>query len=346
MELLQSNLFTKKPNTALQNCLNDNSQHITLTKNSTGEHVELIQTALFRIKDNDPSLGIPAFEVNGTYDTATANAILKYKEKRDIVNRSYQNQADNKVGKMTLGRLDQEMLLLEQGRRGGGLEIPTDPKPVQKDLAAKDSTLASSWLSAAIGAIASYKASLISTLAGGNAVLPAKTSEALDTHFHLIDPKPSISGTIRRSITLQDAIFIEITLIAIQGVLSNKANFENSTGFIDKNGKPRPEVPAHAPFGGHIFFNPPYKSFTDPKGQAIGPNSRAAILIHEATHVVISDSGEDINHISEFDAAYDNMNPNNMLHNSSSYASFAAMIATGHGKQRSDRFGLGPLRGS
>jgi len=346
MESLTSNLFTKKPNNALKNCLNDHSSHISLNKNSTGEHVELIQTALTRIKDNDPGLGIPAFEVNGTYDGATADAILRYKQKRDIVNRSYQNAADKIVGKMTLRKLDEETSLLEQGRRGGGLLIPTDPMPVQKDLAARDSLLALSWVNLAISAIALYKAALIATLGGGNAILPPKVSEALDIHFHLIDPKPSITGAIRRSITLQDAIFIQSNLIAIQGVLSNKANFENSTGFIDKNGKPRPEVPAHAPFGGHIFFNPPYKGFTDPKGQAIGPNSRAAILIHEATHVVISDSGEDINHISEFDAAYDNMNPNNMLHNSSSYASFAAMIATGHGKQRSDRFGLGPLRGS
>lgn len=345
MESLESRLFTKKPNLALQNCLNNNSANITLTNNSTGEHVELIQIALTQIKEKNPVLGIPEFEVNGKYDTATANAILKYKQKRDIVNRSYQNQADNKVGKMTIRRLDDEMLLIEE-KGGRGRAIPIDPGPVQKDLAARDSSLALSWIVAAIGAIALYKANLSAVLAGGNAVLPEKTSEALDTHFHLMNPKPSVSSTIRRSITLQDVISIETNLIAIQTVLSNKANFENSTGFVDKTGKLIPSVPAHAPFGGHLFFNPPYKGFTDERGEAIGPNSRAAIMIHEGTHVVILTSGEDINHISEFNPAYDNMNPANMLLNSSSYASFAAMIATGHGKQRGDRFGLGPLRGA
>lgn len=346
MESLTSNLFTKKPNNALKNCLNDHSSHISLNKNSTGEHVELIQTALTRIKDNDPGLGIPAFEVNGTYDGATADAILRYKQKRDIVNRSYQNAADKIVGKMTLQKLDEETLLLEQGRRGGGLLIPTDPMPVQKDLAARDSLLALSWVNLAISAIALYKAALIATLGGGNAILPPKVSEALDIHFHLIDPKPSVTGAIRRSITLQDAIFIQSNLIAIQGVLSNKANFENSTGCLGEDGKINPGVPACAPFGGHIFFTPVYKGFTDAKGEAIGPNSRAAILVHEATHVIDTASHPKANHISEFSPAYESMKSDNMLHNSSSYASFAAMIATGHGKKPNDRFGLGSLRGS
>lgn len=343
MKTLKSKLFKKEPNQKLKDCLNLNSGHISLKDNSTGEHVERIQIALTKIKEANPSLGIPLFTVNGRYDSATAAAVLKYKQKRDVVNHSYQQFADNIVGQMTIERLDGEMELIELGR--GGHLIPIDPV-VQKELAKRDSSLALSWVNAAIAAIATYKTALTSTLAGLNAPLPPKTSEALDTHFHLIDPKPSISGSVRRSITSQDVQLIESNLNAVRGVLSNQSNFENSTGFIDKTGKPIPSVPAHAPFGGHIFFDPPYKDFTDAVGASIGSNSRAAILIHEATHVIDRASAEDINHISEFTTQYENMNPNNMLHNSSSYASFAAMIATGHGKQRADRFGLGPLRSS
>lgn len=40
---------------------------------------------------------------------STANAVLNYKQKRSIINLSYQTQADNIVGKMTVGALDREL---------------------------------------------------------------------------------------------------------------------------------------------------------------------------------------------------------------------------------------------
>jgi hypothetical protein len=40
---------------------------------------------------------------------------LAYKTKRKIVNRAYQSQADNIVGKMTIRSLDDELLKLEAG---------------------------------------------------------------------------------------------------------------------------------------------------------------------------------------------------------------------------------------
>ena len=43
------------------------------------------------------------------YGPSTANAVPAYKQTRNIVNRSYQAQADNIVGKMTIAALDQEM---------------------------------------------------------------------------------------------------------------------------------------------------------------------------------------------------------------------------------------------
>jgi len=50
------------------------------------------------------------------YDPSTANAVLLYKKERNIINRSYQTQADNIVGKMTIAALDREMLAKENQR--------------------------------------------------------------------------------------------------------------------------------------------------------------------------------------------------------------------------------------
>jgi hypothetical protein len=47
---------------------------------------------------------------DGVYGPATAAAVLAYKQKRDIVNRSYQTEADNIVGKMTMASLDSELV--------------------------------------------------------------------------------------------------------------------------------------------------------------------------------------------------------------------------------------------
>lgn len=50
------------------------------------------------------------------YGLSTAAAVLQFKQDRDIVNRSYQTQADDIVGKMTIAALDDEMLEVERSR--------------------------------------------------------------------------------------------------------------------------------------------------------------------------------------------------------------------------------------
>ncbi len=51
-----------------------------------------------------------------TYGRTTTASVLGYKQARNIVNRSYQNQADNIVGKMTIARLDDDIAKVEQAR--------------------------------------------------------------------------------------------------------------------------------------------------------------------------------------------------------------------------------------
>lgn len=81
------------------------------------------------------------------YGPTTARAVRNYKERRGIINRSYQVAADDIVGVMTIARMDQEMLILEHGRpRGGywalrfaipatGLAEAADAASVYRDLA-------------------------------------------------------------------------------------------------------------------------------------------------------------------------------------------------------------------
>jgi hypothetical protein len=104
---LQSELF--RDDTALQACLVKDSAHI--VKGARGQHVAKIQTALGIIEgaliDSDEL-------ASSVYGPSTASEVLAYKRKRDIVNRTYQQRADDIVGKMTIASLDREVFEGEQ----------------------------------------------------------------------------------------------------------------------------------------------------------------------------------------------------------------------------------------
>lgn len=93
---------------ALEACLLRDSAHI--TKGTVGPHVPKIQKALMMLD----RVIVDANEIETMrYGPSTAAAILAYKKKRRIINPSYQTQADNIVGKMTIRSLDQEMFAAE-----------------------------------------------------------------------------------------------------------------------------------------------------------------------------------------------------------------------------------------
>jgi peptidoglycan hydrolase-like protein with peptidoglycan-binding domain len=78
---------------------------------AAGDFVARIQSALLRLDGAQ----IDATEISARrYGPSTAAAVLAYKKKRKIINRTYQSQADNIVGKMTIAALDKEMLQTEQ----------------------------------------------------------------------------------------------------------------------------------------------------------------------------------------------------------------------------------------
>src|SRR5262245_58327552 len=108
---LQSQLFRGDPK--LEAAAVSDPAHIML--GASGPHVYKIQTALMLLD----RAAIAADEMQRAfYGDTTASAVLAYKRKRDIVNRSYQTQPDNIVGKMTMASLDREMQKWETLPRG------------------------------------------------------------------------------------------------------------------------------------------------------------------------------------------------------------------------------------
>jgi hypothetical protein len=107
MMTLQSRLF--RDDKRLQRCLIDHSAHV--TPGSAGDFVTKIQTALILADD----LTIARSELDKkTYGQSTTEAVLAFKQRRKIINRSYESKVDDIVGKMTIAALDKEMLRVER----------------------------------------------------------------------------------------------------------------------------------------------------------------------------------------------------------------------------------------
>jgi hypothetical protein len=98
--------------TKLEACLVSDPAHV--TEGAAGEHVSKIQTALFVLDGAKIDQG----ELYAKhYGRSTAAAVLSYKRKRNVINYSYQTQADNIVGKMTIAALDKGMFQYELAAR-------------------------------------------------------------------------------------------------------------------------------------------------------------------------------------------------------------------------------------
>ncbi|MBK1723845.1 hypothetical protein CKO23_16610 [Thiocystis violacea] len=69
-----------------------------------------IQAALVRLRYLVPEA---ASQETAVYGPQTANAVLSYKRDFDVVNRRYQTQADNVVGRMTIASLDHAIWVLD-----------------------------------------------------------------------------------------------------------------------------------------------------------------------------------------------------------------------------------------
>jgi len=99
---LLSKLF--RGDRALEVCQVNDSAHLVV--GTRGPHVKKVQKALTLL---DGALIDKKETIDGLYGRSTAAAVLNYKQKRSIINRTYQSTADNIVGKMTISMLDQEV---------------------------------------------------------------------------------------------------------------------------------------------------------------------------------------------------------------------------------------------
>jgi peptidoglycan hydrolase-like protein with peptidoglycan-binding domain len=264
-------------------------------------------TAVRLLQQSLVNTGIAAIKVDGIFGPKTAGAIrtLEAKFKMDL--------DEGVAGRQTLGILD---ILLQNGQLGS-------------DLARADTVLAGIKVQTAIVALNNLKINLNT----GNPSL-ALTVDALRTHFRLTIALATIG--ITRQVTAADVDFMLSRYRDLVGLFAASAS-RFSTG-VPVNGI---NTAAEAPLNGPIRFGPAFTNVDSHFGDRIGPNSRAAILIHEAVHVFDDISGiNNDTHISEFDPAYNIQRADRALHNPSSFAGFAAQIH--NGSDPTPRFGLGP----
>lgn len=250
-----------------------------------------------------------AIKVDGIYGQQTAAAV------RAVQKRFNLTPDQGAAGREVIGVLD---LMLRNAL-------------FASDLARLDVPLAASKVRAALAAITALQ---IARRAGTPSA--PLTIAALRTHFRLTEAAPTIG--VGRAMTDADLVTISIRYTQLIGLFSSAATRFRTGAPV--NG---PRTPAEAPLGGPITFGPAFtnvrNNFGNPVGEPIGPNSRAAILIHEGVHVFDGQSGAANAHISEFEPAYDRQSPELSLHNPSSFAGFAAHII--NNGDPSPRFGLG-----
>ena len=111
---LESHLF--RGDRLLEACLVNDAAHV--TPGTSGEHVAKIQAA---VMDLDGTSIDSVERTAKRYGPSTASAVLAYKKKRKIINFSYQAQADNIVGRMTIAALDKELVSRQE-------QVPPKPR--------------------------------------------------------------------------------------------------------------------------------------------------------------------------------------------------------------------------
>jgi peptidoglycan hydrolase-like protein with peptidoglycan-binding domain len=276
---LQSKLFRNDPKLEAAAV----SDHAHITPGAKGDHVRKIQVALNQLDG-------ASLKTDGVYGPATAAAVLAYKKKRNIVNRAYQTQADNIVGKMTIDRLDKEMLVAEQSNniRTPRCVFPPETQRSSRQsfalvgdasaeitgftlLAQKDTSLplAKQWVAATLAKIIQVEGRIERFKVYTAADIEFFSS--IETHFKV--NIPTVSDVVARARLAK----IKQIYLKIQNVLTvigpGSARVLGNPGVPDK---------ALGPLGG---INHPTAFVTIGMDfHNCNANMRAAVLIHEGGH--------------------------------------------------------------
>lgn len=106
MTALKSRLFASDDK--LQACAVSDPAHLVL--GTHGDHVSKVHTALLILDEAH----VASAELKAKlYGPTTEKAVLAYKTKRQIINKTYQSKPDAIVGKMTIARMDSELCQVE-----------------------------------------------------------------------------------------------------------------------------------------------------------------------------------------------------------------------------------------
>jgi hypothetical protein len=339
---LQSQLFQGDPK--LQACLVNDAAHV--TPGAKGDHVSKIQMALLTLED----VSLDPMELSTQqYGSSTANAVLTYKTTRNIINYSYQTQADNIVGKMTIASLDREMfaqevpddssgcflddaLIAGKAAAGGqdtggallgfaifapvlaGIATGLTPSDRAKGL----KTDAASWAAAAtnsLGLVAGMLA--FPDPKDPDAVKKTTAWQGLETHFH-ISTHPNPAGLV--SDLSKFFSFIEVTISRAATIFVD--DLTNTTDFAYAFRGGFHTDPAQAV--GQLHFCPEYLK--------LGNLMATAVIVHESAHYVDRTIDHFASELPAFAGSpvgaghsknYDQLNADEAKQNAYSYAQFA-----------------------
>jgi hypothetical protein len=282
----------------------------------------------------------------GTCDPATLAAILNFQK--------------TQVPTFADGRIDPGGPTLARLNKLAASPAPT-PTPASPTGSLTDVTrarfIAKTWLVTVEPSITGFIFSVGKGLGPAQAPSLPYIEDAFHKHFKLI-VDASKKNAAHPNVKVFDPVtdktflpFIRATFRGIQGVVASPAKFDlitAATAVADK----APGIAAYVKAtGGNIQVSPAFNSPTR------GPNCQAAIVVHEATHVVDGASGDDAAHIPEWATndppisgklspsagakfsknGYDLQTPEQAMHNAAAYASFAADVARG----KDERFGDG-----
>jgi hypothetical protein len=302
-----------------------------------GAPVHLLQAALMMNDCDVPNHGA----INVAGQSAAQNAMYLNETAAAVRQAELRFSLDRDVGiagKQVVGRLDTINASFYRANHAN----------FGAQQAVKDAPLAGRKVARGIEAANLIRAQLLGVVAVPSPPLTlAIAQDALRVHFRLLAPGVT-GGPFARAATLGDLNQIIATYTRIAGVIAAAA-----TAFFDGIPETGVHNPAEAvPNSGRVMFGPYYRSFSAdqpirpgrfPFGHLIGPNSRAAIVMHEGRHAVDTSliSGREDIHISEFNAAYDTQPANLSLLNPSSYAGFAAHVFNSPNGDPNPRFGLG-----
>ncbi len=107
--------YALQGNKRFELCATAHAHHI--APGDAGPHVGTLQQCLLVLD----ACRIDQGELKNTkYGKSTAEAVLAYKTKRKIINKSYQSAPDNIVGIMTIKSLDDEMVAKQRAPSGSG----------------------------------------------------------------------------------------------------------------------------------------------------------------------------------------------------------------------------------